>query len=209
MLKKVTVVMSNWACETGQWSTGTCVSTPGSTFIQPIQLKIYAVSGADPTVPGGLLAKRTKKFKIKFRPSTDATNCPGSPTAWYSTGDKRCHNGLAQKITFKFGSLNLKLPKKVVYGVVYNTSGYGPHPYGYSTACATDPVTGCPYDALNVGAAAGVPNRGHDLYPDGVFLDSATGSVHCDNGMGGTGTFRLDDGCRTGYNPLVRFVAKK
>ncbi len=210
MLKKVTVVMSDWACETGQWNLGTCVTTPGSTFTQPIQLNIYGVNGANSTAPGGLLAKRTKKFKIHFRPSTNATKCPGAPaTRWYSSDDKKCYNGFAQKITFKFGDLNLKVPKKIVYGIVYNTSGYGPHPYGYGTACATDPITGCPYDALNVGAAAGLPNRGTDLYPDGVFLDSDTGSVYCDNGAGGTGTFRLDDGCSTGQNPLVRFVVKK
>jgi hypothetical protein len=41
-----------------------------------------------------------------------------------------------------------------------------------------------------------------------VFLNSATPAVYCDGGTGGTGTFRLDDGCWTGYNPLVRFTVK-
>ena len=208
VLKSVRVVMSSWACASGQWNLGTCTTTPGSTFTEPITLTIYAL-GTNGAV-GSRIVRKTQTFTFRFRPSTNMTKCPGSPaTAWYSKADKKCYNGRAQNIWFTFNYRHIKLPNRFVYGIAYNTSGYGAHPYGYSTPCALDLVTGCPYDALNVGAAAGLPSRGQDLYPSGVYQDSITGANYCDNGVGGTGSFRLDDGCWTGTNPLVQFRVKK
>ena len=212
VLKSVRVVMSSWACEAGQWNLGTCHATPGTTFTEPITLNIYAL-GTNGAV-GPRIAHRTQTFHIKFRPSTNATKCPGSPaTAWFSTADQKCYNGLAQNIWFDFSHQKVRLPTRFVYGIAYNTSGYGAHPYGYSTTCAQDPLTGCPYDALNVGAAAGLPTRGQDLHPDGVYQDSATAGNYCDNGAGGTGSFRLDDALNTcnwtGFNPLIQFRVRK
>lgn len=207
VLKSVRVVMSSWACESGQWNLGTCDTTPGSTFTEPISLDIYAL-GASGAV-GSRIAHKTQTFTIRFRPSTNAAKCPANATAWYSKADKKCYNGLAQNIAFTFNYRHIKLPGRFVYGISYNTSGYGRHPYGYLTDCATDTVTGCPYDALNVATAAGLPARGQDLYTDGIYQDSATAGNFCDGGTGGTGTFRLDDGCWTGYNPLVRIRVKK
>jgi hypothetical protein len=207
-LKSVKVVMSSWACETGQWNNGDCVTTPGATFTERIKLKIYAFGSGGAV--GSLIARRRQTFTIKYRPSTDGTNCPGTPaTAWYSTADGKCHNGRAQNIRFDFSAKNVKLPNRFVYGIAYNTSGYGAHPYGYLTACAMDTVTGCPYDALNVGTAAGLPTRGQDLYPDGVYQDSVTAGQYCDGGVAGTGSFRLDNGCWTGFNPLIQFRVKR
>ena len=209
VLKSVRVVMSSWACESGQWNLGTCHTTPGTTFTEPITLNIYAL-GVNGAV-GSRIVHKTQTFTIRFRPSTNATKCPAMPnaTAWYSKADKKCYNGLAQSIWFTFNHRNVRLPNRFIYGIAYNTSGYGAHPYGYSTPCALDLMTGCPYDALNVAAAAGLPIRGQDLYPDGVYQDSTTAGNYCDTGTGGTGTFRLDDGCWTGTNPLVRIRVKK
>jgi hypothetical protein len=208
VLKSVRVVMSSWACESGQWNLGTCTTTPGTTFTEPISLDVYAL-GANGAV-GSRIVHKTQTFSIRFRPSTNATKCPGTPaSAWYSKADEKCYNGLAQNIAFTFNYRNIKLPARFVYGISYDTSGFGRHPYGYATTCAMDAVTGCPYDALNVATAAGLPARGQDMYPDGVYQDSITGANYCDSGVGGTGTFRLDDGCWTGFNPLVRFRVKR
>ena len=40
-------------------------------------------------------------------------------------------------ITFDFKPQHVVLPNTVVYGISYNTSHYGPHPLGESTACYT------------------------------------------------------------------------
>ena len=130
------------------------MTTPGATFTHPITLNLYAL-GTNGAV-GSLIATRTQTFKIKFRPSSDTTNCPldgvqpSTATAWYDTKLGECDHGLAQKITFNLGAMHLTLPNQFVYGIAFNTSGYGMAPYGYSTTVCP-PVTGCAYDALNVG----------------------------------------------------------
>src|SRR5579872_3790465 len=45
-LSQVTVVLSSWGCQTGNWYSGTCTTAPGATFSQPITVKVYE------TVPG-------------------------------------------------------------------------------------------------------------------------------------------------------------
>lgn len=210
-LNTVKVVMSSWACQTGQWSNGDCATTPGSTFTHPITFNIYAADTAG--VPGALIATRTQTFSFKYRPSSDTVNCPldgpggTTATAWYSSADNACYHGLAQRITFNFASQHLVLPNSIVYGIAYNTSDYGYNPIGAQPCQST--TAGCPYDSLNVGSEAGLAKRGMDRYPDGVFLNSSTPGQYCDGGTGGTGTFRLDDGCYSGENPLVRFQNKK
>ena len=44
----------------------------------------------------------------------------------------------------------LRLPKRVIFGISYSTSHYGPTPQGNATACYTKSA-GCYYDSLNVG----------------------------------------------------------
>jgi hypothetical protein len=199
-LSFVKVVMSSWACESGSGST--CVTTPGSTFTHPITFNIYHVDSGG--LPGTLIATRTQTFTLKFRPtSDDGSNCGGDNTAWFSAADSACYHGLAQKITFNFKPQHLVLPNSIVYGIAYNTSDYGYNPIGVQPCNST--TQGCPYDSLNVGSEAGLAKRGMDRYPDGTFLNSSTAGNYCDGGTGGTGTFRLDDGCWSGQNPLVLF----
>jgi hypothetical protein len=212
-LKNVKVVMSVWACQTGQWNLGDCATTAGSTFTHPITFNIYAAETTGSLIPGALIATLTQTFTLKFRPSVDPTcpNNPTVPTGWFSAADGKCQNGLAQKITFNFASQHLVLPNSIVYGVAFNTTSWGAAPYGTSTACFNDAVTGCAYDALNVGAAAGFAKRGTDRYPNGQFANVANPGYYCDGGTGGSSIFRLDDafGCSTGFNPLVRFLNQK
>lgn len=202
LLRNVDVVMSSWGCEHGHWNTNDCVTTPGHTFSVPITFTIYENGGDS---PGAEIGRVTQTFAIPFRPSADATNCPGTGR-WYDAIDDTCYNGFATTITFDFSSLNVTLPSSVVYGVSFDTTHYGAHPVGEDAACYTSDA-GCGYDSLNVGAASTTPSVGTDEDPDGVFQNSSSAGSYCDGGTGGTGTFRLDSGCWTGFNPLVRFNA--
>ncbi|MER3394041.1 MAG: hypothetical protein RIA38_03640, partial [Microcella pacifica] len=37
----VTISLTSWACETGQWNLGDCETTPGSTFSHPVTMNLY------------------------------------------------------------------------------------------------------------------------------------------------------------------------
>ena len=206
-LMSVKVVMSSWGCEAIALN-GNCVTTPGDRFNQPITFNIYALETGTPpgaVVPGALIATTTQTFAIKYRPSTNTNKCPNT-LKWWSKADNACYSGLAQTITFNFGSQHLLLPSNIVYGIAYNTSGYGANPYGYATACSSS-AAGCAYASLNVGAEATTPFKGTDRFLDGVFYDTSTAGWYCDGGAAGSGFFRLDDapGCWTVNNPMVRF----
>jgi len=198
-LKQVTLVMSSWACQTGTWNGGDCHTNLGAKFQVPITLTVYNVVPGSPETPGTVVATSTKTFKIPFRPSADPVHCADGK---YQAADLVCYNGKASRISFAFGGQTL--PDDVIWDVSYNTSGYGHSPKGYDNPCNST-VQGCPYDSLNVAVAASAPTRGTDRYLNGVYLNSATPGVYCDGGAGGTDTFRLDDGCWTGFNPLIQF----
>jgi hypothetical protein len=197
----VTVLMSSWGCQTGGWSTNNCVTTPGSTFSEPITLNIYNVNTDNS--PGSLLTTLTQTFNIPFRPSANNTNCTAGE--WYDTTNSSCYNGLDVPINFDFTGKNVTLPTKAIISVAYNTSGYGAHPYGYSTACAVTSA-GCGYDSLNVGTNP-APTVGVALPTiNDAYLNSATPGQYCDSSLG-SGTFRLDSGCWTGYLPAFEVTA--
>ena len=168
-LKKVTVAMSSWACEAGAW-TAACDTAQGATFNESIKLTLYKANNADPDLPGAVIGSRKRTFAIPFRPSADAVNC-ANPAQWYSSEDDACYNAKALKIVFEFSGL--KLPHELVYGISYNTSTSGNSPHGTRPCQST--TEGCPDDSLNVGAGAGLPALGFDVYPDGVFMDQQTG----------------------------------
>jgi hypothetical protein len=195
-LKQVTLVMSSWACQQGTWNSG-CSTTPGAKFTVPITLTVYN-AGVGAT-PGSVIATSTKSFKIPYRPSADPT-C-AAPEKYKAT-DGICYNGKAVRISFAFGGQTL--PAEAIWGVTYNTSGYGYSPKGYANPCNST-IAGCPYDSLNVVAGATTPTTGTDQDTNGVMLNSATPAVYCDGGTGGTNTFRHDTPCWTGFNPMIRF----
>jgi hypothetical protein len=167
-LSFVTVIMSDWACESGDWTgaTGACITTSGATFSHPITLNIYDNSL-------NLLATKTQDFDIPYRPSQNPANCGPETHTWYDPSADTCYNGLAFRITFDFSSLNPVLPDEVIFGVTYNTSNQGYNPIG----------TPGPYDSLNVAlrdyAVFGPPlSKGTDVNPDAIFL-SCTNGVEC------------------------------
>jgi len=78
-LTTVTVIMSSWACTSGNWFTaGTCVTKPaGAKFAQPITMNIYTVDDTNPAQPkaGTLLGTVTQTFQIPYRPSSNTVRC--------------------------------------------------------------------------------------------------------------------------------------
>ena len=184
----ITVLMSSWACQSGSWNTGTCVTTEDATFSHPITLKIYNVN-PDNSV-GTVIASNTITFDMPYRPSAD----PSCGDGRWSDGEN-CFNGKAFPISFTFNGITL--PDNVIIGVSYNTSHYGETPL----------VTGGPYDSLNVGTNP-TPSVGTSLPTNNdAYLDSTWSGAYC-NGALGTGSFRLDAGCWTGYLPAFKVEAE-
>jgi hypothetical protein len=184
----VTVLMSSWGCQAGHWYSHDCSTTPGSGFSVPIALNLYNVGSGNSV--GSLIATVTKSFTIPYRPSADAVHCTGG--RWYNAADSTCYNGYATPITFSLTGVTL--PSNVIVSVAYNTSHYGYSPVGEGAACYTS-SGGCGYDSLNIGLVTTGPTVGADPAPNAAYQNSPYGSQYCDGGAGGTGTFRLDDGC--------------
>ncbi|HEV3219337.1 MAG TPA: hypothetical protein VGZ48_06170 [Candidatus Acidoferrales bacterium] len=218
-LDKVSVVLSSWGCQSGNWYTGeTCTTTPGATYNLPITVNIYSVNtngtsleGATPEpAPGTLLATLTENFDVPYRPSADAVNCNSGQ--WYDQKDQTCFNGFASTITFDLSSQKVKLPKLVIVGFQFNSTDYGPNPIGTTSCNATS--EGCFYDSLNISTDSNEGNYkaiGAVLDVDGIFINySAPGAAACSTPFA-EHTFGLDagPGCWTGYHPEIQVTATK
>jgi hypothetical protein len=221
---QVIVIMSSWACQSGNWYQGTCTTRPGATFLQPITVNLYSVSSvyssvyAEPVpTPQALLGSITQKVPILYRPSVNAKcgNDTGYgfsyPTQWYDPLDKSCNHGIAVPIAVDFSKLNIALPanNELIVTVSYNTTDYGPSPIG-TTACNST-TQGCPYDALNISVdgngPTGITNGiGSLLDYNGIFVNYTLGAEACP-GNTVTGTLALDSPCWTGYHPQIAILA--
>lgn len=185
-LTSVTVTMSDWALHS------TYPTMPAAGWTHPITLNLYNTNTADPTLPGTLITSRTQTFSIPWRPEADPT-CAGG-TAWRAS-DNLCYNGLAFNITF---DLDTVVPDRIVYGIAYNTNTWGYAPIGAPG----------PYESLNVGVPTGqLATSGSDVSPDQVFWNTKTAAWYSDGGLGGTGTFRLDNGWVPNGTVAAKFVA--
>ena len=205
-LVNVTVTLSSFACQNGNWFSGNCSTTPGATFNVPITLNIY---NAGNPVPGTQIATVTQTITVPYRPSADNVNCTGvNAGMWFDASSGQCFNGLAANVTFDLSSLNVVLPNSVVYGLVYNTTHHGPNPIGESATCFGT-TAGCPYDALNI-ALAPVVTVGTKPFFNTLYQNSVFGSEYCDGGLAGIGIFRLDSptsACWAGFIPAAQFNA--
>ncbi len=204
VLTSVVVGLSSWGCQTGNWSADNCSTPANATFPEPITLNLYNV-GAGGTAVGTRIASLTQTFNIPLRPSADAnyaTDCQADATAddvpvstfagtWYDAADGHCYNGLATNVTFTLG--HTKVPDKLIYGIAYNTSNYGTHPYGDATTCYSLPA-GCGYDSLNVALSnqPTSPSVGSDPQEGTVYEDTNYAPYYCDDGAAGVGVFRQD-----------------
>jgi hypothetical protein len=208
-LTNAVVTLSSWGCVTGHWYSGDCDTPAGSTFSVPITLNIYNPAGP---VPGTRITTVTQTFAIPYRPSAN-TLC--SSGRWYDNSLKTCFNGLAVNVTFNLA--NVTVPDSVVYGIVYNTTHYGPAPIGETASCYTNlSGGGCGYDSLNIAVSnesSTNPSVGSDPNPGTLWQNSPYASRYCDGG--GTisvayGFFRLDSPgvpCWAPYTPAVQFKA--
>ncbi len=205
-LGQVSVVLSSWGCKTGNWYTvNTCVTPRNATFTEPITFKIYGV--APGPVAGPLLATLTQTFTLPYRPSSDSVHCDG--TAWYNNGDKTCYHGTATQISVDFSPFHLALPGKVIVTISFNSSHYGPSPFGQATACFAT-TAGCPYDSLNISTDSNGGNYkaiGSVLDPNSIFLNYTLPNNSC-SGTALTG-LALDAGCWAGYHPMIQILTNK
>ncbi|HEY4452583.1 MAG TPA: hypothetical protein VGN13_13430 [Solirubrobacteraceae bacterium] len=190
---KVSITMSSWACQSGGAEDGSCVSEMGSKFEWPLSLHIYAL-GVGGTI-GTQVASLTKTFKLPYRPSASSKCSNGG---WYRMGS--CFHGKLFKVSFALKGVTI--PTQSIVALAYNTSNYGAHPAA-PQPCNTS--NNCPYDSLNVGLT-GSPTVGTAPLPEDAFLSSTWGGAYCDNGVTGTGSFRLDAGCWGGYQPQIEIV---
>ena len=213
-LGQVTVILSSWACQSGNWHSGNCVTTPGAAFSEPITINVYAV-GPGPSV-GGLLATTTQTFNVPYRPSADPV-CGNDtaygftfPTQWYDSNDKTCYHGLAVPIAVDFTSQHVSpLPADIIVTVAFNTTHYGYSPIGQSAPCFAASA-GCPYDALNIST-----DTTHGVYaligspvdPKGIFVNHANAYSACSPSSSPAGVLLLDTGCWAGYHPEIQVRA--
>jgi hypothetical protein len=191
----VTVTMSSWACQNLQGGAA-CLTTAGSGFEWPITLNVYEVGAGN--APGALIATQTTTFKIPFRPSANK-KCPITAEGVQGWGTK-CYSGKTHKIVFQLSGVTL--PAKAILAIAYNTSDYGYAP-------THGPDFG--QNSLNVAVrepAEGGPSVGSDPLPSGAYLNSLWAGAYCEGALG-TGTFRLDEGCWTGYQPAFAVKAIK
>jgi hypothetical protein len=191
----VTVVLSSWACQNLKGGSA-CSTSPGATFEWPITLNLYAV-GAE-NQPGTLLATQTNTYAIPFRPSANK-KCTMTGEGVVGWG-KECFSGKTHRVKFQFPGVTL--PTKTIIGVAYNTSDYGYAP-------THGPDFG--QNSLNVAArepAETGPSVGAYPLPADAYLNSSWSGAYC-NGGEGTGTFRLDAGCWTGYQLAFAVKATK
>jgi len=176
-LATVTLVMSDWALASDFGS-----SSP--TWSYPLTLNLYNVNNAGPNPePGSLIATRTNTFAIPWRPPADPT-CPGGID--YRAGDGNCYAGLAFTITFDFSGV--VVPNQIIYGLLFNTTTWGPNPTGLAG----------PYESLNLGLAGVSPSVGTNPLPDTAYWNTATPANYADGGKAGSGIFRQD----TNWSPF-------
>lgn len=216
-LTTVEVTLSDWACETGHWyNPGECVSAPGSGFQVPITLNVYEV-GTENSV-GPLIATDTQTFFVPYRPSdSPLSQCPkGNEETWFDPRSETCNHGIASNVTFDLSSQEVTLPNKVIYGISYDSTHYGPKPIGESAACYASSA-GCPYDSLNIALSEEATIGVHPLEGT-IYQQSPYGHEYCDGGAAGVGVFRLDspsepcwagewEGAPYSYLPAVAFHA--
>src|SRR5262245_55131511 len=73
-LSNVTVTLSSWACQSGNWTAKNCVTQPGAMFSQEMTLSVYKVT--EDGTKGALIASSTETFSVPYRPSA-SPKCTG------------------------------------------------------------------------------------------------------------------------------------
>ena len=168
-LDSVSVLLSSWGCESGNYyAHGACLTAPGKTFDVPMTFKIYDAAGAK------VLASKTATITVPYRPSASA-QCTGDDAGkWYNSKDRTCYSGLPYLVTVNMSDSGVTLPDEVIWSVQYNTTSSGYAPIGNVLPCSIL-VAGCGYDTLNVGVFSypNAPYAGTDIDAGAAFVDGA------------------------------------
>jgi hypothetical protein len=209
----VTVAMSAWACQEGNWTRGETCRTPKpkKKFKWPLTLNIYSVG------PGGSVGSKlgtaTHTFAMPYRPSTsfECTEA-GDKGAWYDAAApgtetiEKCFHGLAFTVSFH-PSVAAPLPPQVIVSVAYNTSTYGAAPVGSAPCQAT--TAGCYYDSLNVALiepSEGGATVGSDPNPEETYVNSNYPAMYCGSSAS-LNTFGPSGACWEGSQPAFKVEA--
>ena len=188
VLRSATVTMSDWA------KASDYPALPTDGWTHPITFNVYNVgAGSVPTL-GTLIGSVTQTVTIPWRPAADPTNCAATPTAWFSSAEGKCYNGLAFNVTFDLSKIGT-VPNEIIYGIAYNTNTWGAHPISLPG----------PYESLNVGLNTAAPTVGTDVEPDAVFWNTMTAANYFDGGPE-VGTFRRVANWAP-YTPAVSLTA--
>jgi hypothetical protein len=205
-LNQVTVILSSWACQSGNWSAGNCVTASAATFSQLITLNVYMVTGS---TPGAQIGTIVQAFNIPYRPTSTPALCGGDNQRWYDNKDKTCYHGIA--VPIEFSGLHIPIPanNQIIVTLAYNTTDYGPNPIGRTACNSTN--AGCPYDSLNIGTdgngSSGLTGGvGGVLFYDGIFVNYTLSATAC-SGNSVTGVLALDSPCWTGFHPQIQVLA--
>ena len=155
-LDNVTVSLTSWACEFGEWNLNNCMTTDGATFQQSVTANLYAV-GAGGTV-GALIATKTQTINAQYRPTADPTCGTGLDAGRWRAPNNLCYNGKAFDVNFDFSAQHKTLPDEVIATVAYD---------GQASASAR---------ALNVSLATTDPTVGQD-YDTNMYEDTTYGGT--------------------------------
>lgn len=176
VITDVTLSFTSWACETGQWNLGDCVTTPGSTFTHPVTMNLYeADTVAGVPVAGALIASVTQDVVAPFRPTPDnGDKCPQSSGSrpWWDDERGTCQNGFAFDVSFDFSGEGAIVGNDVIVTVAYNTQSYGATPTGNAAG---------PENSLNVSLncveppTIGVDENAAAMFRDTTFQGSTRG----------------------------------
>ena len=185
-LQTVTVAMSDWACQSGSWTDGSCSTTPGATFPVSISFNVYNVGASNAVA--AQVATKTQTFAVPYRPSAvvgcDAGGGASSAKAAFRDPAGDCQNGLVSEITFAFPGVTL--PNNVIFGIAYDTTG----------DAGSLNVMLYPSDLDN--PVATQPAVGTFPLPSDIYADHTSGT---------TFPFQLNVGGYGGVQPAVQFTA--
>ena len=172
------VTMSDWATHSAYLGFGDATG-----FTVPMTLTLYNV-GSGGSV-GSAIASSSITANILWRP--ESGGC--ADTTAYLASDGGCYHGLAQNVSFNFGSQTV--PDHVIFGLAFNTETYGADPIG----------THGPYDSLNLGLNTAT-SIGTDTDPNVMYYDGAYNRGGCGTGA----TFEAGCGLSP-YTPAIEFAA--
>jgi hypothetical protein len=100
----------------------------------PMTVKLYEVG--EKNAVGEQLGEAKKTFAMTYRPSDDTVHC--TEGRWYDAAENTCYHGLAFKVKFS-GIKVLRLPKRVIVGLSYNTTPTGRRRWATKTNATRNP----------------------------------------------------------------------